>query len=110
MTKPIEVVVGAARERRGAARLGHRRRPLGVGERDEAEHQARRGEDDRCEAERGGSDDPERDVDRGADLAVGDREERGRVEDALEAPDLARHLVPLPVMRPRSWRARGKPG
>ena len=34
---------------------------------------------------------PEREVDRGADLAVRDGEERGRVEDALEAAYLPGH-------------------
>ena len=44
-----------------------------------------REEHDRREAERVRGDDPEREVDRRGDLAVGDREERRSVEDALEA-------------------------
>ena len=36
-------------------------------------------------------DDPEREVDRRGDLAVGDREERARVELAAQAGKLARH-------------------
>jgi hypothetical protein len=50
-----------------------------------------REQDRRCEAERVQCDDPEGEVDRGGDLAVGDRKERRSVEDALQAGQLARH-------------------
>ena len=86
-----DVVVRAADEGRRAAGLGQRRRALGVGERDDQEEDPRAEEHDRREAERVRGDDPEREVDRRCDLAVGDREERGGVEDALEAAELAGH-------------------
>ena len=86
-----EVVVGAADERRGAAGLGDRRGALGVRERDDEEEQADDQEDERREAERVGGEDAEGEVDRRCDLAVGDGEERARVELAAEAGELAGH-------------------
>ena len=90
----VDVVVGAPDERRRAAGLRERRRRLGVRERDDQEEDARAEEDERREAERIGGDDPEREVERRGDLAVGDREERRRVEHALEAAELAGHQRP----------------
>ena len=89
--EPDEVVEGAAGERLRPTHLRDRSRSLGVGERDEAEDDAGEGEHERGQAERLRGDDPERDVDGGGDLAVGDREERGCVEDSLEAANLASH-------------------
>ena len=80
-----EVVEGAARERRGAAGLRDRRRALGVRQRDDQEEDARREQHERRQAESLRRHDPEREVDRRADLVVGDREQRRRVENPLEA-------------------------
>ena len=79
-----EVVEGATDEGGGAAGLRDRGRALGVRERDDQEERADDREHLGRQAERVQGDDPEREVDRGGDLAVGDREERGRVEDPLE--------------------------
>ena len=86
-----QVVEGAADEGGGAARLRNRGRALRVRERDDQEERADDGEHLGRQAERVQGDDPERDVDRGGDLAVGDREERRRVENALQPRDLPRH-------------------
>ena len=80
-----EVVERPTDEGSGATGLGNRRGALGVGERDDEEEGADEGEHLGREAQRVQGDDPEGDVDRGGDLAVGDREQRGRVENALEA-------------------------
>ena len=88
-----EVVRRAADEGGSAPRLGDRGRSLRVRERDDEEEHAREQEDERREPERGGGDDSERDVQRGGDLAVGDGEQRRRVEHALEAADLTGHAV-----------------
>ena len=90
-----EVVERAADEGRCAARLRNRGRALCVRERDDEEESADQGQHLGREAERVQRDDPEREVDRGGDLAVRDREERGRVEHPLETRDLARHAVRL---------------
>ena len=95
-----EVVERAPGERRGAAGLGDRGRALRVRERDDEEEEAGREQDDRRQAERLRRDDPEREVDRGADLVVRGREERRRVEDALEAADLTRHRLRSSCSRP----------
>ena len=79
-----EVVEGDADEGRGAAGLANCRSPLGVGERDDQEEQAGREQHERREAERAQRDDAEREVDRRGDLPVGDREERGSVENPLK--------------------------
>src|SRR5262249_42376631 len=89
-----EVVHRAAHEGRRAACLPERRRRCGVRERDEKEEEADAEEDERREAERVESDDPEREVDRRGDLAVGDGEERAGVELAAEAGELAGYLRP----------------
>ena len=95
-----KIVERPAHEGRRASGLGERRGALGVGERDQEEDHTGDEQDERREAERGPGDDPERDVQGGRDLPVRDREERGRVEDALEPADLPRHLAPpLPLDR-----------
>ena len=96
-----EVVERDARERGGAAGLGDRRRSLRVRERDEQEEDAGEEQDGRGEPERLLGDDPEREVDRRGDLAVGDRGERGDVEHPLQARQLAGHLL----LRPSAARA-----
>jgi len=90
-----EVVEGDAHECCGASGLANRRRPLGVGERDDEEEQTDEPEDDRREAQRVQRDHAEREVDGGGDLAVRDGGERGRVEGALQLRQLARHQVLL---------------
>ena len=86
-----QVVERAPDEGRGAAGLRDRRRSLRVGEGDEQEEDAAEQEDERREPERVGGDDAEREIDRRGDLAIGDREERRRIEDALEAAKLSGH-------------------
>ena len=86
-----EVVERDPDERRSAAGLADRRRPLGVRERDDEEEQPDDAEHDGREAERVQRDDAEREVDRRRDLAVGDRRERGRVEHTLQLRQLAGH-------------------
>ncbi len=80
-----QLVEGVAREARGAARLGVHRGRLGVGGGGQIEDHARDQEHDRRQPERVGGDEPERVVDRGADVAVGGREQRARAEHPLEA-------------------------
>src|SRR5438876_1535494 len=87
-----EVVEGDPDERRRAARLPDRGRPFGVRKRDEQEEEADEPEHERREAERVQGDDPEREVDRGGDLTVGDRGQRRGVEDTLEPRQLPGHL------------------
>ena len=95
-----ELVERVAREARRAARLGEARRALRVGRRGRGEDDPGDDEDERRQAERVERGQAERVVDRGADVAVGGREERGRAEDALEldlapavaAPGHARNL------------------
>jgi hypothetical protein len=70
-------------ERRGAAGLANRSGSLGVGERHDQEEQAGRQKHERREAESVQRDDAEGEIDRRGDLAVGDREERGSVENPL---------------------------
>ena len=79
-----ELVERVPREARGAARLGVARGALGVGRGGRREDDAGDDEDERRQAERVERREPERVVDRGADVAVGGREERGRAEGALE--------------------------
>ena len=88
-----KVVRSAPDEGRRATGLGQRRSSLGVRERDDQEEHADSEQDDRREAERVGGDDAEREVDRRGDLAVGDREERARVELARESGELAGHAA-----------------
>ena len=90
-----QVVERTPDEGRRAARLGDRCRPLRVREGDEQEEDAGAEQDDGSQAERVGRDDSEREVERGRDLAVRDREERGRVEDSLEARSLRATTAPL---------------
>ena len=89
--EPRQVVVGNAHERGSAAGLADRRRPLGVGQGDGQEERADEEQDERREAERVEGDDPKGEVDRRRDLPVGDRKQGGRIEDTLEARQLASH-------------------
>ena len=86
-----EVVEGDPDEGCRASGLADRRGPLGVRERDDEEQEPGREQDRGREAEGVQRDDPEREVDRRRDLAVGDREERRSAEDALQARQLACH-------------------
>ncbi len=83
------LVEGVARERRRAARLGEPRGRLGVGDRGEEEDGARDGERDRRHAERVHGHEPERVVDRRADVAVRRREQRGGAEHSVQPTGLA---------------------
>src|SRR5439155_22519391 len=78
-----EVVERDPGERRGAAGLANRSGSFGVGERHDQEEQAGRQKHERREPESVQGDDAEREIDRRGDLAVGDREERGSVENPL---------------------------
>ena len=94
-----ELVEGVAREARGAAGLREAHRPLRVGGGGRGEDQPRDDEDERRQAERNPRDEAERVVDRGADVAVGGREESVRTENAVELvgpppPGHAGTLVP----------------
>ena len=84
-----ELVERVARERRRAARLGVHRRRLGVRRGGAEEDHAGDDEDDRRQAERERGDEPERVVDRRADVAVGGREERVDPEHALQSVEPA---------------------
>ena len=86
-----EVVEGNPDEGRSAPGLADRRGSLRIRERDDQEEQTGREQDRRREPEGVQRDDPEREVDRGGDLPVRDREEGGRIEDPLEPGQLARH-------------------
>ena len=86
-----KVVEGEAHERRGAARLADRCGALRVGERDDQEEKPDDAEHERREPERMERDDAEREVEGRCDLAVRDRGERGRIEDALELWELTSH-------------------
>ena len=104
-----EVVRRAPDEGRCASRLGNRGGALRVRERDDEEERAREQEHERREPERGGGDDAERDVQRGGDLAVGDGEQRRRVEHALEAAELTGHAVFLSRLSRPTPRATNRP-
>ena len=78
-----ELVERMPREARGAAGLREARRAFRVGRRRRREHDAGDDEDERRQPERVDGREAERVVDRGADVAVGGREERGRAEHAL---------------------------
>ena len=79
-----ELVERVPREARGSARLRIADGALGVGRRRRREDQAADDEDDRRQAEGDPGRQPERVVDRRADVAVRGREERRRAEDAFE--------------------------
>ena len=85
------VVERAAGEHRRAPGLGEHGRALGVGERDDHEQRPGREQHPGREAEREHRHDPEREVDRGADLAVGDRRQRAAGEHTCEARNPACH-------------------
>ncbi len=80
-----ELVEGVPREARRAARLRVVDGPLRVGRRGGGEDHAADDEDDRRQAERDPRGQPERVVDRRADVAVRGREERRSAEHAFEA-------------------------
>ncbi len=79
-----QLVEGVAGEARGAAGLGEHHRRLGIGGRRGGEDQPGDDEGDRRQAERKGSGDPERVVDRRADVAVGGRKQRADAMDAAQ--------------------------
>ena len=83
------LVEGAAREQRRATRLGVHRGRLGVGRGGAVEQRAGQQEDERREARRKGRDEPERVVDRRADVAVRGGEERVDPEHALQSVEPA---------------------
>ena len=72
-----ELVEGVARKRGGPASLGEHRGALGVGLGRQREQAAGEDEHQRREPERVRRDEPERVVDRGADVSVGGREQAG---------------------------------
>jgi hypothetical protein len=80
-----ELVERMAREARRAAGLGIENRPLRVRERCGREDQAGDDEDEGRQPEGEDRRDPERVVDRRADVAIRRREERGRPEDPLQS-------------------------
>ena len=80
-----EVVERNPDEGRRASRLADRRRPLRVRQRHDQEERPDDPEDRRRESERVQRDDPEGEVDRGGDLAVGDRGESRSVEGPFQA-------------------------
>src|SRR5439155_13328712 len=86
-----EVVEGAPDERSRAAGLAQLGGPLGVRERDDQEEDAGGEQDLGREPERVQRDDPEREVDRRGDLAVGHGEQRGAAEPALKLRELTSH-------------------
>ena len=86
-----QIVERTSNEGRSTSRLRQGGRAFCIGQRYEHEDAARDEQDERRQAERRAGHDAERDVQRGRDLAVRDREERRRVEHPLEAPELARH-------------------
>ena len=73
-----DVVEGVARKRGGAAGFGEHRGALGVRFGGQREQAAGEQEHQRRQPERVGGDEPERVVDRGADVAVGGREQPRR--------------------------------
>ena len=88
--EPGRVVEGAPHERGRAAGLRDGGRSLRVGDRDEQEERPDEEEHPGSGAERVQRDDAEGEVDRRADLAVGDRGERVGPEDARQT-ELLRH-------------------
>ncbi len=113
-----QLVEPVAREARRATGLGEPHGALGVGRRGGGEHDAGDQEDERRQPEGEDGGEPERVVDRRADVAVGGGEERGRPEHALHphlAPPSAsghrRSLETEPVGVQRHFRAEaGRPG
>ena len=72
-----DVVEGVARERRGPARFGEHRGALGVGFCGQREQPPGEQENQRRKPQRVRGNEPQRVVDRGADVAVGGREQAG---------------------------------
>ena len=101
-----EVVERLAHERGRAARLRDRGDALGVRQGDDDEEQPRQQQHLWRQSERVAGDDAEREVDRRGDLAVRDREQRGRAEDSLQHGQLARHQR-LPSPRSQQIEAPG---
>jgi hypothetical protein len=89
--EPGEVVERAPDEGRGAAGLAELGGPLGVRERDDEEEDAGPEQDPGREAERVRCDDPEREVDRGGDLPVGDRDQLAPLQPTAQLRQLAGH-------------------
>ena len=90
--KPARSFSRVPDERRRAAGLGERRHVASAYESATSEEeQAGDEQHERREPERVQRDHAEREVDRRGDLAVGDREERARVELAAQAGELAGH-------------------
>src|SRR6185437_2764939 len=79
-----ELVEGMTGEAGGTARLGIENRPLGVGRSRRREDQPADHEDERRQPERDSGDEPERVVDRGADVAVGSRKQGRRAKHPLQ--------------------------
>src|SRR6185437_350094 len=79
-----ELVEGMTGEAGGTARLGIENRPLGVGRGRRREDQPADHEDERRQPKRDPRDEPERVVDRGADVAVGSRKQGRRAEHPLQ--------------------------
>ena len=94
-----DLVERVARERGGAAGLGEHRGALGVGLGGQHEQPAREHEHERRQPERVRGDQPERVVDRGADVAVGGREQAGDADRSAQscsvgAPSARRYRRP----------------
>ena len=107
-----QLVERAPREQRRAARLGVHRGRLGVRRGGAVEQRAGDEEDERRQAGGERGDEPERVVDRRADVAVGGREQRVDPEHALQSVELAlchprRESTPSAVQAPGG--ARGAP-
>src|SRR5256714_2189232 len=83
------------REQQGEAQAHDQELSREVDERDDDEEQAGGEQDRGGEAVRVQRDDAESEVDRRSDLPVRDREERGGVEDPLQARQLTRHALRL---------------
>ena len=79
-----DVVEGVSREGGGTAGFGEHRRALGVGLGGQHEQPAGEHEDERRQPERVRGDEPERVVDRGADVAVGGGEESGDADGTAQ--------------------------
>src|SRR6187551_1483672 len=87
-----ELVERVPREARGAAGLREARGAFGVGRSSRREYDARDHEDERRQPERINGRQAERVVDRGPDVPVSGREQRGRAEHALHLD-----LTPAPA-------------
>ena len=102
-----ELVEGVAGEARGAAGLRVHHGRLGIGGGGRGEDQPGDHEGDRREAEGEGGGDAERVVDRGADVAVGGREQRADAVDAAQRFVPGDALGHLRRLSPARGRGRG---